>query len=140
MNKYRENKQSSEFFLFFFLRCSLFEFFYKGKSKKNNNQIGCENIYKQMKKFFKLLFSDDNNINEKSIVGFISFGMILITLILDLITGMMGKKLEIHQFIFDGFLIITLGSLGIASVDKWITRKTPTKTDDEDENNDEIIN
>lgn len=52
----------------------------------------------------------------------------------------MGKKLEIHQFIFDGFLIITLGSLGIASVDKWITRKTPTKTDDEDENNEEIIN
>lgn len=90
-----------------------------------------------MKKFFKLLFSDNNNINEKSIVGFISFGMILITLILDLITGMMGKKLEIHQFIFDGFLIITLGSLGISSVDKWITRKTPVKPEDESENNEE---
>lgn len=92
-----------------------------------------------MKKFFKLLFSDNNNINEKAIVGFISFAMILITLILDLISGMLGKKFEIHQFIFDGFLIITLGSLGISSVDKWITRKTPTKTDDE-ENNDEEIN
>lgn len=90
-----------------------------------------------MKKFFKILFSDNNHINEKAIVGFISFGMILITLILDLVTGMMGKKLEIHQFIFDGFLIITLGSLGISSVDKWITRKTPVKSDDEDDENKE---
>lgn len=86
-----------------------------------------------MRKFFKKLFSDKNDINEKAIVGFMSFGMLLVTLILDLITGFVGKKLEIHQFIFDGFLIITLGALGIASVDKWINRSTE-KSSEEDGN------
>ena len=74
--------------------------------------------------FFKDLFRDNNDINEKSVVGFISFGMMVIALAVDLITGWMGKELLINEFIFDGFMIITLGSFGIASVDKWTNRKT----------------
>lgn len=73
--------------------------------------------------FIKNLFNDDNTINEKSVVGFISFLCMVITLFADLITGWLGKELVIHQFIFDGFLIITLGSFGIASVDKFINNK-----------------
>jgi hypothetical protein len=42
----------------------------------------------------------------------------------------MGKELLINEFIFDGFLVITLGSFGIASVDKWINNKNK-KSDDE---------
>jgi hypothetical protein len=30
---------------------------------------------------------------------------------------------EINEFIFDGFMVITLGSFGIASVDKYLTGK-----------------
>lgn len=90
----------------------------------------------KIKEYLKLLFSDNNNINEKAVVGFISFGMLVLTLIIDIITGMMGKKLEINQFIFDGFLIITLGSLGISSVDKWITRKNPNKAEDDENKED----
>lgn len=74
--------------------------------------------------FFKDLFRDNNDINEKSVVGFISFGMMVIALAVDLITGWMGKELLINEFIFDGFMIITLGSFGIASIDKWTNRKT----------------
>jgi ABC-type uncharacterized transport system permease subunit len=83
-----------------------------------------------MKKFFSQLFNDNNTINEKSVVGFIAFLMMVISLFVDLITGWMGKELLINEFIFDGFLVITLGSFGIASVDKWINNKNK-KSDDE---------
>jgi ABC-type uncharacterized transport system permease subunit len=83
-----------------------------------------------MKKFFSQLFNDNNTINEKSVVGFIAFLMMVISLFVDLITGWMGKELLINEFIFDGFLVITLGSFGIASVDKWINNKN-NKSDDE---------
>ena len=73
--------------------------------------------------FFKELFKDNNDINEKSVVGFMSFGMMVISLFVDLITGWMGKELLINEYIFNGFLVITLGSFGIASVDKYINRK-----------------
>jgi hypothetical protein len=73
--------------------------------------------------FFKELFSDDNKINEKSVVGFASFGCMVIALAVDLITGYMGKPLVINEYIFNGFLVITLGSFGIASVDKYINNK-----------------
>ena len=69
-----------------------------------------------MKNFFKQLFDDNNTINEKSVVGFLAFFMMVLSLIVDLVTGYMGKELLINEFIFDGFLVITLGSFGIASV------------------------
>jgi len=75
-----------------------------------------------MKKFLHDLFNDDNSINEKSVVGFIAFFMMVVALITDLITGVMGKEMPIHQFIFDGFMVIVLGAFGIASVDKWINK------------------
>ena len=73
--------------------------------------------------FFKELFKDNNDINEKSVVGFLSFAMMVIALFVDLITGWMGKELLINEYIFNGFLVITLGAFGIASVDKYINRK-----------------
>ena len=73
--------------------------------------------------FWKELFKDNNDINEKSVVGFLSFGMMVISLFVDLVTGWMGKELLINEYIFNGFLVITLGSFGIASVDKYINRK-----------------
>jgi ABC-type uncharacterized transport system permease subunit len=73
--------------------------------------------------FWKELFKDNNDINEKSVVGFLSFAMMVIALFVDLITGWMGKELLINEYIFNGFLVITLGSFGIASVDKYINRK-----------------
>lgn len=74
--------------------------------------------------FWKDLFKDNNDINEKSFIGFIAFTCMVIALGVDLVTGWMGKSLVINEFIFDGFMTITLGAFGIASVDKWINRKT----------------
>jgi len=76
-----------------------------------------------MKQFFKNLFDDSNTINEKSVVGFTAFIMMVITLIADIITGVMGKEMPIHEFVFDGFMVIVLGAFGIASVDKFINKR-----------------
>jgi len=75
-----------------------------------------------MKQFIKDLFNDQNSINEKSLVGFIAFIMMIATLTTDVVTGVMGKEMPIHEFVFDGFMVIVLGSFGIASVDKWINK------------------
>lgn len=75
-----------------------------------------------MKQFIKDLFNDQNSINEKALVGFIAFFMMVISLAVDLTTGWLGRELLINEFIFDGFMVITLGAFGIASVDKWINK------------------
>jgi ABC-type uncharacterized transport system permease subunit len=73
--------------------------------------------------FLKNLFSDNNDINEKSVVGFMSFMVMVVAMAVDLITGYMGKELLINEYIFNGFLVITLGSFGIAAIDKYVTKK-----------------
>jgi len=83
-----------------------------------------------MKKFFKSLFSDDNNINEKAVIGFGAFIMMVIFAIADIITGSMGKELIIQEFIFNSFLIMTLGCFGIASVDKYMNKKFGDKEEE----------
>jgi ABC-type uncharacterized transport system permease subunit len=84
-----------------------------------------------MKHFFKQLFDDNNTINEKAVVGFIAFMMLVIALIVDLVTGYMGTALVINEFIFDGFMVIILGSFGIASVDKFMNLKNGKKNEEE---------
>jgi hypothetical protein len=81
-------------------------------------------------KFFKQLFDDKNTINEKAVVGFIAFFMLVIALGVDLITGYFGNPLVINEFIFDGFMVIILGSFGIASVDKWLNKKDNNTTNE----------
>jgi hypothetical protein len=64
--------------------------------------------------FWRDLISDDNDINEKSFVGVVSFFAMIFTLIADVITGILGKDLVVKEFIFDGFLILTSVSFGIS--------------------------
>ena len=72
---------------------------------------------------FKNLFRDDNDINEKSIIGFISFLIMVIFAVTDLVTGYLGKDLVINEFIYDSFTFITLGCFGIAGVEKIFGKK-----------------
>ena len=58
---------------------------------------------------------------------FISFMMMVIAMGVDIVTGVTGKELLINQFIFDGFMYLTIASFGIASVDKWIVSKRGDK-------------
>ena len=55
------------------------------------------------------LFLDDNDINEKSIIGFISFTLMTIFGICDLVTAFMGQDLVISDTIYTSFVVVTLG-------------------------------
>jgi ABC-type uncharacterized transport system permease subunit len=83
-----------------------------------------------MKNFFSQLFNDNNTINEKSIIGFLAFLVMISFAVADIVTGHIGKNLVINEFIFDSFKILTIACFGIASVDKWIN-KGKGKTDKE---------
>ena len=71
----------------------------------------------------KNLFKDDNDINEKSVIGFISFLVMVVFALTDLLTGYLGKDLVINEFIYDSFTLITLGCFGIAGLEKIFGKK-----------------
>ena len=72
---------------------------------------------------FKNLFDDKNNINEKSVVGFIAFAVMVIFAFADLITGYFGKDLVINEVIYNSFVWVVLGAFGIAEVGKVFGKK-----------------
>jgi hypothetical protein len=92
-----------------------------------------------MKNLLKNLFKDGNDINEKSIIGFASFFVMVIFAVVDLVTGYLGKPLLINEFIFNSFLIMTLGAFGIASVDKFINSKYENKSSEEESTQNENL-
>ena len=67
---------------------------------------------------FNDVFKDNNEYNEKTIVGFLSFSVMSLTAIADVVTGIMGSELVISDTIFNSFVIITLGAFGIAEAGK----------------------
>ena len=70
------------------------------------------------KRKFMDLFLDDNDINEKSIIGFISFGLMTVFGICDLVTAFAGKDLVISDTIYTSFVVVTLGAFGISEAGK----------------------
>jgi hypothetical protein len=65
------------------------------------------------------LFLDDNDINEKSIIGFISFGLMTIFGITDLVTALMwDMDLKVSETIYTSFVVVTLGAFGISEAGK----------------------
>lgn len=72
---------------------------------------------------FKNIFKNSSDYNEKTIIGFLSFIIMVIAMAVDLITGYFGKELVLNQFIFDAFMYITLGSFGIAGLEKFAPGK-----------------
>ena len=71
-----------------------------------------------MKKFLEI-FKDDNSWNEKTIIGFLSFAMMVAVMLADVLTGAFGKDLPINEFTYNSFVIVTLGSFGIAGLEKF---------------------
>jgi hypothetical protein len=79
-----------------------------------------------MKKFWTM-FDDNNSINEKAVVGFIAFIVMILFAFVDIGTGIANKPLLVNEFIFDSFKLLTIACFGIASVDKWINKKHNTE-------------
>lgn len=82
---------------------------------------------KQKLMAFRDIFKDENDINEKNVVGFASFAVMVIFAAVDIITGLSGKQLEVQEYIYNSFVIIALGSFGIAEAGKIFGNKNNTK-------------
>lgn len=80
-----------------------------------------------MRKLFRELISDDNHINEQAFVGVISFFAMVFVLVIDVITGIVGNELIIKEFIFDGFMLLTLGAFGITTAGRIMKLKNKDK-------------
>ena len=65
------------------------------------------------------IFKDNNNWNEKSIIGFIAFTIMCVIMIVDLITGYFGNDLIINEFVYDSFVFVVLGCFGISGIEKF---------------------
>lgn len=65
------------------------------------------------------IFKDDNEWNEKTIIGFLSFAMMVIIATVDTVTGFVGINLAVQEFIYNSFVMVTLGSFGVAGVEKF---------------------
>jgi hypothetical protein len=47
----------------------------------------------------------------------------VLVMLADVITGWLGKDLVVNEFIYNSFLFITLGSFGIAGLEKFAQKK-----------------
>jgi hypothetical protein len=73
---------------------------------------------------FRDIFKDENDINEKSVVGFIAFAVMVLFALADLFLGFFGgKDLIINEHIYDSFVIVTLGAFGIAEAGNIFGKK-----------------
>lgn len=72
---------------------------------------------------FSDIFKDENSYNEKTIIGFMSFAVMVIFACADIITGLLGKDLQVQEFIYNSFVFITLGSFGIAGLEKFAGKR-----------------
>ena len=68
---------------------------------------------------FKDIFKDENEYNEKNVIGFLSFAVMVVFALADLVTGYFGKDLVVQDFIYNSFVFITLGCFGIAGIEKF---------------------
>ena len=69
------------------------------------------------------IFKDDNDYNEKSIIGFGAFATMVLFALVDLGTGIAGKELVINDVVYNSFVWVTLGSFGIAGAEKVLGPK-----------------
>ena len=68
---------------------------------------------------FRDIFKEENDVNEKNVIGFLAFAVMVVFATADIVTGFFGKDLVIQEFIYNSFVIITLGSFGIAGLEKF---------------------
>ena len=65
------------------------------------------------------LFRDKNEINEKNIIGFASFIVMVLFAVADLLTSLVADKdLIINEVVYNSFVWVTLGCFGISSFEK----------------------
>jgi hypothetical protein len=86
-----------------------------------------KHLIEEPKESFLSIFKDDNDWNEKSIIGAIAFLFMLIVVTVDLVTGYVGKELVLNDYVFNALTVIVLGCFGISGVENIMGKKTKTE-------------
>ena len=73
------------------------------------------------------IFKDSNDYNEKTIIGFMSFAVMVLVMLADVITGWVGQDLVINETIYNSFVFVTLGAFGIAGLEKFPKKSNSTR-------------
>ena len=68
---------------------------------------------------FKDIFKKSNDYNEKTVIGFLSFAVMAITMVVDIITGYLGHDLKLNEFVYNSFMYLAALSLGIDGLEKF---------------------
>ena len=71
----------------------------------------------------KDIFKDNNDYNEKSVIGFLAFAVMCVIMLVDVVTGYFGKDLVINEFIYDSFVFVVIGCFGISGLEKFAKKK-----------------
>jgi hypothetical protein len=88
------------------------------KEMKEEARLAAEQLGPRKRKFIDL-FLDDNDLNEKAIIGFISFFLMMCFGITDLVTALVWDlDLKVSETIYTSFVVVTLGSFGISEAGK----------------------
>ena len=88
------------------------------KEMKEEARQAAERLGPRKRKFIDL-FLDDNDLNEKAIIGFISFFLMMCFGITDLVTALAWDiDLKVSETIYTSFVVVTLGSFGISEAGK----------------------
>jgi hypothetical protein len=83
--------------------------------------------------FFQI-FKKSNDYNEKTVIGFLSFAVMVGAIVVDLVTGYMGNELKLNEYIFDSFMFITLGSFLPDVIEKFAGFRGGNKSSNEPSN------
>lgn len=70
-------------------------------------------------KDWKEIFKDDNDWNEKSIIGFVAFMVLLVILFIDVVFTVGGDSLNVNELVYETLLFIVLGCFGISGFQKF---------------------
>ena len=59
---------------------------------------------------FRDIFKKSNDYNEKVVIGFLAFLVMVFAFGVNMVASWLGKKFEINEYIFNAFMYITVGS------------------------------
>lgn len=92
--------------------------------------MGIVKYFKNKWMAFVDLFKDENDIDEKNVIGFASFVIMVLFAIVDIVAGVLGLDFTINRFIYDSFLFLTIACFGITELGgaiKSFNKKDKTK-------------
>ena len=70
-----------------------------------------------MKEFLLRMFSDKSDVNQKAVLGFVSFVLMALYALADIVTGAMGIAFVIEPIVFNGLMYTALTMCGITGVE-----------------------